>query len=511
VGALIRNRAAVGEALAVTAIALLALALGLRNLDAPSLWHDELVHVYVAKSIATGEGARLPGGVFYPNALGYGHVLAAAIKVLGDSETAVRLPSVMFSVGAVLALYVLARAWAGRGVALLAALLLATSPWHVAWARQARMYELQALCYLLTMGGVWFAVFARSTAAAAGWTALALGGYVLGMLCSFHSIIFLGAPMAWAVWLVRFHSGAPRRRAVVLFIACGLLGALTALLLYLNPNPVDQQAVFHGIGPGMPDPLRADRWYYVQWLADNLSLGCAMVAALGVLLLIWRRDPRGTFAALAFLVPLFVLTFLIGYRRPRFIYFAFPFYILAVGYGCHFLLLKLRAWRGRPVLLALCGLFLLRLGWSLLALFGDSLATAGGNKNTLATSHPDWRHAGAWVKAHRQEHAVLTTTYLTTLYYAGGADDWFPNRYLPGEVQESGMPGLSNLAELQAFVREHPRGFFLSEKGRFETWAGHTALQRDIVPELEWIRAHMRLVPEASTEDVNVYAWGNAP
>lgn len=496
------------EALGVVTIALITLALGLSNLAAPSLWHDELVHVFVAKSIAAGEGAHLPGGAFYPNALGYAHVLSVFIALLGDGEFAVRLPSVLCSVGTVLALYALARAWFGKRVAFMAALLLATSPWHVAWARQARMYEMQALCHVLMVAGVWKAMEARRARENWGWAMLALAAYTLGMLCSFHSVLFLGAPIVWAIWL--WWRAPKSRKPAAFVVAAGLLGALTAALLYFNPNPVDQQAVFHGLGPEMSDPLRADRWYYVRWLADNLSLGFALVAAIGVAGMLWRKNRQGMLAALALLIPLLALTFLIGYRRPRFMYFAFPFYMLAASYGISLVALKVKGWwrkRNLPSL-AMGGLFLARLGISFISLTQDSIETAAGNKNTLATSHPEWRAAGEWVRQHREGAAVLTTTYLAAAYYAGGADDWFPNRYLPGEVQESGKPGLGSLKELQSFVAGHPKGFFLSEKGRFENWAAHGDTCAEIAPELTWIQAHMRRVEKASTPDVNVYAWG---
>jgi len=207
-----------------------------------------------------------------------------------------------------------------------------------------------------------------------------------------------------------------------------------------------------------------------------------------------------------------VLTFLIGYRRPRFIFFAYPFYVVLLGFGIATLASWTRAWLPRlwrwPPAALVSSAFLLRVGWTVLLLFGDSIELALGARNTLASSHPEWRPAGEWVRENRQDHAVLTTTYLAALYYAGEVDDWFPSRYLPGEVQESGKPGLAGLDELKAFVAAHPRGYFLSERGRFENWAQHGVIGPEVSAELAWVEANMRRVPEASTIDVQVYAWG---
>lgn len=509
------------EACALAACVALALGLGFANLGGPSLWHDELVHVFVAKSVAAGEGALLPSSVFYPNAWGYAHVLGAFIALFGDSEFVVRAPSVLFSGINVVLLYLLARLWFGWRVALVAAFLLATSPWHVAWARQARMYELQATCYLVMLFAVWrycmqpdLGRFRFDT----GWALLALGAYVLGMLCSFHSILFLGAPLLFAACLLL--PGLVQRQPITrllasrpgrVLIAGTVLGGITALALYLNPNPVDQQAVFHGLGTELIDPARNQRDYYLRWLGENLGAGCLLIAIVGGMALAWRRDRAALFAVLAFVVPLVVLTFFIGYRRPRFLFFAYPFYAVLLAYGIAFIALHLRAahahpWRWPAAIVAAA--LLLRVGYTLLLLLGDSVELARGARNTLASSHPEWRPAGKWVRQHRQDHAVLTTTYLAALYYVGEVDDWFPSRYLPGEVQESGKPGLAGLDELKAFVAAHPRGYFLSERGRFENWAQHGVIGPEVSAALAWVEGNMRPVPEASTIDVQVYEWG---
>lgn len=512
------------EAVGVAACVALALALALPHLGAPSLWHDELVHVFVAKSVAAGEGARLPSGVFYPNAWGYSQLLGAVIALLGDAEWAVRLPSALISGVNVLLLYLLARRWFGGRVAFLAALFLASSPWHVAWARQARFYELQVLCHLVFTYGAWEFLQSRAPRRMAAYGVLMATAYLMGMLCSFHSILFLGAPLVLTTLLiaqewVRYRQqrrtpepdASPLLNTAIVFLGGGVLGVLTMLALYLNPNPVDQQAVFHGLGPELVDPYRLVREYYLRWLGENLGAGCLVVALLGFACMLYRRDRQGLFAVLAFIVPLLVLTFLIGYRRPRFIFFAYPFYVLALAYGLWMLARCARWWAGERALWPLAAMALLllaRVSWTLVLLLGDSIGTAMGDRFTLAATHPEWRRAGAWVQEHRDGHAVLSTTYLASRYYVGVTDDWFPNRYLPGEVQESGKPGLGSLKELQAFVAAHPKGYFISELGRFERWVDHGHIRHEIEPEVFWVREHMRRIDEASTGDVIVYEWG---
>jgi hypothetical protein len=53
-----------------------ALLLGVFHLDLPSLWHDELVHLFVGRSIAETGWPTLPGREFFPSYLVY-HVILA--------------------------------------------------------------------------------------------------------------------------------------------------------------------------------------------------------------------------------------------------------------------------------------------------------------------------------------------------------------------------------------------------------------------------------------------------
>ncbi|MBI1318166.1 MAG: hypothetical protein GC168_04335 [Candidatus Hydrogenedens sp.] len=495
--------------------ALLAVGLGLLHLDAPSLWHDELVHIFVAEDIAYTGTPNLPSGMVYPSALAFNYLLAAFVRLSGSDAFSMRLPSVLLSGANVVLLYLLARAWLGRGPALLAALLLALSPWHLAWARQARPYELQLFGYLVFLLGAWKAADARDTRAAWSWAGVALAGYLAGVLSTFHAILFLG-PVGGFALLMAASERRWRTRWTAGIALCGIVGTATLGALLYNPNPADKQAVFSNarIGGELEDPNRLERDYYGAWLRDNLSTGVWLAAIVGTLALAWRRDRKALFAVLAFWVPLLVLTFLIGYRRPRFLYFAYPVYVLLSTYGIWTLARWCWLWRAHwiwaPVSLATLA-FLVRLGWSLLLLTGSTLETAAGSPTTLATRHPQWEQACAWVNHHRDpDTAIITTTHLPVLYYVEQVDEWFPNRYTPWEKHESGLNGLASLEELQAFMRRHPKGFFIAEFSRFQQWRDHGAIRDQLGPEVDWVETHMRRVPRACTDDVTVFAWGGA-
>ncbi len=515
----------IGELLAVGSLIIIALSLALPNLGTASLWHDELVHVFVAKSIAATGAPVLPSGDFYPSSTAYNLLLAGVVRFFGDSATAVRALSALLSALNVLLLYFLCRKWQGRACAVLAAGLLALSPWHVSWAREARLYEMQITTYLLLLLCTWNAFEASQKKSAAAWTIGAIAAYIAGVFTSYHSILFLSAIGGYALlhfvqetvfsmqdnrsfWNVQT---LKTRWTLALFL-CLVLGLLTVIGFLYNPNAVDRSAVFEtGLGGRMPDPQRQDRWLYLRFLWNNLSLGIFATALLGTMAA-WRRNLSQTrYAAVAFWAPVLVLTFLIGYRRPRFMYFTFPFYQALVAYGLVYLASYIR--RPKTALHSL-GIALIILVFatvlrSQILLTQDSIQIARGAHTTLARRHPQWQKPCAYVREHMNEHAILTTTYLPVLYYVGRVDNWFPNRYRKWEVQESGLVGLETLEELQDFVAQHPSGFFLAEYDRFEKWSILEELP-ELQNELEWVQQHMHRIESASSTDVTVYAWGNA-
>ena len=127
--------------------------LRLNNLGGDALWRDEAT-----------SWAQARGNVFqiiaatvqdnYPPL--HNLLLAATMRALGDSEWALRLPSSVLGVLNVAALYWLGRLAATRAAALIAAALLALSPFAIFHSQEVRMYALLALAATLLGGcGLW--------------------------------------------------------------------------------------------------------------------------------------------------------------------------------------------------------------------------------------------------------------------------------------------------------------------------------------------------------------------
>ncbi|MBM3289685.1 MAG: glycosyltransferase family 39 protein, partial [Candidatus Hydrogenedentes bacterium] len=226
--------------------------LAFANLGKPSLWHDELVHVFVGKKIVeTGLPLLLSGRVFTNGTL-YNYLLAGVIAVFGDGEAAVRSIAGAFAVINVYLTYRVMRPLIGGPAAALTALLMAWSPWQLAWARQARFYMTHQTVYLVTMYCVWR--FGEVDAAKTRrWGAAIVCAYMTGLFAGPQTIFFLGPIGAYAAcrW---FGARALCSRWTALLLICGVLGSGTLLAYYLSLPKAEHDAIFkEAIGPYVPD------------------------------------------------------------------------------------------------------------------------------------------------------------------------------------------------------------------------------------------------------------------
>ncbi len=117
---------------------LLAVSLILRliNLN-QSLWLDEAVQAITARESFSYIFQEIRGD-FHPPL--YFFLMNFWVRIFGDSEIALRLPSVLFGVGTVYILYKIATKIQGKFTAVLSTVLLATAPFHIYYSQEARMY-----------------------------------------------------------------------------------------------------------------------------------------------------------------------------------------------------------------------------------------------------------------------------------------------------------------------------------------------------------------------------------
>jgi uncharacterized membrane protein len=140
------------DAWALLAICAVAAAVRYYGLSARDLWLDEAYSLRFS-AVPLGAFLRTIAHADQHPPLYY-LVLKAAVAVAGQSETVLRLPSLLCSVLTVPAIYLLARRGGGRSAATCAALLFAFSAVHVRYAQEARMYALQVCAISWSLFGL---------------------------------------------------------------------------------------------------------------------------------------------------------------------------------------------------------------------------------------------------------------------------------------------------------------------------------------------------------------------
>jgi len=117
------------------------------GIGSKSLWYDEAWSVALA-AVDLKTAVILVKGQIYPPL--YQILLHFWLLLFGTSETAARALSAVFGIASVAALYNLTVRISGRRTALVAALILAVSPFHVEYSQEARGYSLLVLLSLLS-------------------------------------------------------------------------------------------------------------------------------------------------------------------------------------------------------------------------------------------------------------------------------------------------------------------------------------------------------------------------
>lgn len=277
-GWLTSRRAVIATALALTLAGALP---RLINLGELSFYADEETTALAARSLAAGEGSTMPTGLSYRRALPLTWLNAASAKLFGtEREISYRIPTAILGALTVPLLFLFGLRYVGGPAALVAALLLAFSEWHLVFSRQARMYA----------GFVFF--FVAATFAIWAWTErgkvrdLLLAIVLSVAATSLHSLGLLLA--AIAVIPLAFDGWARSSRIAILAFAVGV--AIAA-------NVLQDFAMVSATVPLPPPESVAGRAPSREWLPESITSlpGWAfLLALLGAALGLWaaqRSEP----------------------------------------------------------------------------------------------------------------------------------------------------------------------------------------------------------------------------
>ena len=324
------------------------------GLGRPSLWLDEMLHVYRAtETLAQPWYAWLTGFSFEVEngSLFYASQLLA--RAVAEGEVAVRLAPALWGTLAVAVIGLAGRALGGPWTGFAAALLLALSPYHVYYSREGRVYALIMLfsCLLL-----WVFLRRPSARNALLGFAVCLGAAYVGAVAG----PLLGAAagcagllVLMAVWRIRDRPlGKWLREASVrheaLLLAAAAAAVVLVALLYLGaPRYTPEPGEERGTTPKVTDALsRAALERTASALAhsglDSARLESRAAWFLGFaffgILATLRRNPRAGVVAASLFVATLVASFVTLYYLNqwflvRYLAAAVPPFVLLLAAG----------------------------------------------------------------------------------------------------------------------------------------------------------------------------------
>lgn len=313
--------------LLLATITLVATTLRFYKLGEWSFWGDEMITVIRAQSLFDN------GFAFRPISLMLNH---AALAWLGTSEWSARLVPALIGAISIPILYFPIRRMLGPGVALVAELLLAVSPWHLYWSQNARFYTALLLFYTLALLTFYLGIEEDRP-----WymllSILFLGLAVKERLIALFFIPIAGAYLVFLKVLPFEKPAGLRLRNLVLFSLPGMAGALYLALPYL------QQQALWGTDFGQfftwtnnsPFWIVAGVFYYAG--VPTICLG-----ALGGLYLLSKWNRAALLLSLAALVPLVVIAIvsLFYYTANRYVFLTLTSWLILAGVAARELFLQ---------------------------------------------------------------------------------------------------------------------------------------------------------------------------
>jgi hypothetical protein len=398
-----------GQLRLLLVITLIGAAARLFRLGDWSLWVDE-AHTFrdVMKSPADfwdSQNARYP--------LSYLFLRELMPLFESRSEGWLRLPFVFFGILSVPSLALVGRLMIGPRAALLGALLLALSPWHVYWSQNVRSYSM-VLFFCLWGAGLFYLALERGS----WWLLLAtLAVTVVAGLCHPSAYLMLGAYLLYTL-LSGWRHGIRLSKWTPLWIV-GVALALSPVLLPVLETVVRNKPEVSSV-------------HLAQTAVWFLRVPLIAAACGGVLWLLDRGERSGAFLLTWMSMPLLALQIAsMGFSKmtAQYAFYTLPAFCLAAAALVDGLLLGIaasgiRGWllRGVPL-----GLLLLDMGGGLYLYFTRQYG-----------DRPRWREASDYVaRQSGPKLRVLTTNGPSMLYYLDR--DQFVGDHAPGSAEVLGL------------------------------------------------------------------------
>jgi len=336
----------------------LAFSLRIARLGHQSLWYDEGQSYYFSHQDSLGAMLDVISDSDHPPL--YFTLLYLWMSVAGRTEFALRFTALFWSVLLVPLVYLLGRRAFSTGQGMVAALLMAISPFHVWYAQEARMYTLATLLGLLSS---YLLLLALQKGRRSLWLAYTLAALAAPYAHLYACFVLLFQGLFVLLWAWRSRPRVPFLRAWLLSqvgIGLGFLPWVGIVLREYASNATYWPGILDlerflldtvvAFSTGLTLPLDRAGWTATAFLLV-LGVGCASLA-------FRRSKPRprwqGFSLVLLYLMVPTLAALVISYRHPKYA----PRYLLLVTPAYYLLAAKglatlraFRRWAGLAVIL----------------------------------------------------------------------------------------------------------------------------------------------------------------
>lgn len=335
------------EILIILSLCIIAFAFRIAFLDKLSFWIDESITVFAAKGLMENGVPVFPSGAIYQRSFVHVWMLAQTFKMLGVSEFSARLPSVLFGTLSVALLYYFAKSLGFKQAGLMAAIMIAFSPWAIWFSREARMYALFQFIYLASIYLFWLGLEGGFSSRTVGssikkWIFLILSGagFVIGAFVHELMVLFL-AVLGLYVFIMYLSTASGTGLLPALGNRYGITTAAftvsgfsaLVLLVALGKFPSQGQIAAEFV----PDILtRGSHFTLLKHFLMAYPF-LSVMAFIGSFVLIKAREKSGTLLLLSFWIPM-ATVMLVKVSRARYVYFAYPSFLLISAIGILFLI-----------------------------------------------------------------------------------------------------------------------------------------------------------------------------
>jgi len=270
-------------------------------------------------------------------------------RIFGLNEFAVRFPSVVFGILTIWVVYLLGKELFNKKTALLAAFLTTFLKVEILWSRQARPYQALQFFYLL---GAWF-VYKLSKEEKINWRYL-LGFLGCGILASLMHGLGLVVFFSGFVYLLIFKFSWFKKKWMLL--------GIVPFMVFSWIFKVHLFSLFSQIG-------KVNNLFYYRVFLTHNYLPLCLLATLGGLLLIWRKNYRELSLFAIFIgVQIIIDSFFLGQPFTRYFYPAFSFVVILAASGIVGLIFLIKTWLVKRTKLPtfFISIFSLLIGFSLI-------------------------------------------------------------------------------------------------------------------------------------------------